>query len=235
MEAIDGAGGSMIGEELTTIGPTAVSVLALVLSLLNLYLQRRDRRPRVRIRVRYEYRARSPGGSAPLRMHDDSQEGLSMRLGDFLREHGLDYPRGSPVVRFAISNEGEKVAYLNAVRLVLRRGRPFDKRMVLDPADDEVVPLDLAREASNVAAAGADEKLPVELVPGDGVGYRFSLTRLANTLAKEGLNGNVRLSLEVADRLLSDPKYADNLAAVNEKGFANGLENTLSEIAHLIS
>ena len=41
--------------------------------------------------------------------------------------------------------------------------------------------------------------------------------------------------VEVADRLLSDPKYADNLAAVNEKGFANGLENTLSEIARLIA
>jgi len=38
----------------------------------------------------------------------------------------------------------------------------------------------------------------------------------------------------VADGLLSDQKYADNLAAVNEKGFANGLENTLSEIQQLL-
>lgn len=192
----------MSGEELAGYGPAAVSVLALVVSLVNLYLQRKDRSPRIRIRARYEYRAASPGGGASLlQVHDDSQAGLYMRLGDFLREHGLDYPRGSAVVRFAVSNEGEKISYLSSVRLVFREGSPFGRRMVLDPVEDEVLPLDLAREASNVAGSSTDGGPPVELIPGDGVGYRFSLTRLANALQKEGFTGNVRLSLEVTDRL----------------------------------
>lgn len=192
----------MSGEELARVGPAAVSVLALVVSLVNLYLQRKDRSPRIRIRARYEYRAASPDGdSAPLRVHDDSQAGLYMRLGDFLREHGLEYPGGSAVVRFAVSNEGEKISYLNTVRLVFRERNPFGRLMVLDPVEDEVLPLDLAREASNVARSSDDGGLPVELIPGDGVGYRFSLTRLANALQKEGFTGNVRLSLEVSDRL----------------------------------
>ncbi len=103
----------MRGEDLAGAGPTVVSVLALVLSLVNLYLQRRDRRPRLKIRVRYEYRVGVPeagvsGGSPAPQVHDESQEGLYLRLGDFLREHGVvEYPRGSPVVRFAVSNEGE--------------------------------------------------------------------------------------------------------------------------------
>ena len=187
-------------------GPTVVSVLALVLSLLNLYLQRRDRRPRLKIRARYEYRAGipeggSPGGAPVPQVHDESQEGLYLRLGDFLREHGVGYPRGSPVVRFAISNEGERAAYLGAVRLVFRDGGRLGRRMVLDPVQKRVLPLDLARDAANVAGSGAAEGLPVELVPGNGVGYKFSLTRLANTLEKEGCAGNVRLSLEATDRL----------------------------------
>ena len=193
----------MRGEDLAGAGPAVVSVLALVLSLVNLYLQRRDRRPRLKIRVRYEYRVGVPeaGGSPAPQVHDESQEGLYMRLGDFLREHGVEYPRGSPVVRFAISNEGERAAYLNAVRLVFREGRPLGRRMVLDPVQKRVLPLHLARDAANVAGSGAAEGLPVELVPGNGVGYRFSLTRLANTLEKEGHAGNVRLSLEATDRL----------------------------------
>src|SRR5919205_1930828 len=98
-----------MGELLTQAGTTATSVLALVLSLLNLYLHRRDRRPRLRIRVRYEYRIDAPGEEPdkdppPPRIHDDSQEGLYLRLGDFLREYGLNYPQGSAVVRFAVSN-----------------------------------------------------------------------------------------------------------------------------------
>ncbi len=40
----------MGGESLAQAGPTAVSLLALVLSLINLYLQRRDRRLRLEIR-----------------------------------------------------------------------------------------------------------------------------------------------------------------------------------------
>lgn len=190
-------------EELARVGPVAVSVLALVLSLLNIYLQRKDRSPRLVIRARYEYRAGPSGeGSPALRVHDGSQEGLYMRLGDFLREHGLDYPQGSPVVRFTVSNEGEKVAYLDAVRLVLRRGGgPFGRRMVLDPVESRVVAWDLARDVANVAGSGVTEDAPVEIVPGNGVGYKFSLTSLANTLEKEGITGNVRLALEVTDRL----------------------------------
>ena len=185
-------------EELARVGPTAVSVLALLLALLNLYVQRRDRSPRLKVRARYEYRAgTSEGGSSPPRMHDETQKGLYMRLGDFLREHGLDYPRGSPVVRFTVSNEGEKVAYVSAVRLVVR-GR-LGSRMVLDPIEGRVLPPDLARDVANVAGAAGDR--PVEIVPGDGVGYKFPLTQLANTLTKEGYTGDVRLSLEVADRL----------------------------------
>ncbi len=196
----------MRGEDLAGAGPTVVSVLALVLSLVNLYLQRRDRKPRLKIRARYEYRVGVPETGAPVgspasQVHDESQEGLYLRLGDFLREHGVEYPRGSPVVRFAVSNEGERAAYLNAVRLVFRDGGPLGRRMVLDPVQKRVLPPQLARDAANVAGSGAADGLPVEIVPGDGVGYRFSLTRLANTLEKEGHAGNVRLSLEATDRL----------------------------------
>jgi hypothetical protein len=50
-----------MGEEsLSQVGPAAVSLLALLLSLFNLYLQRRDRRPRLEIRARYEYRVDTP-------------------------------------------------------------------------------------------------------------------------------------------------------------------------------
>ena len=45
---------------LAQVGPTAISMLALALSLVNLYLQRRDRRPRLEIRARYEYRTGLP-------------------------------------------------------------------------------------------------------------------------------------------------------------------------------
>ncbi len=185
------------------MGPAVASVLALVLSLLNLYVQRRDRSPRLRIRVRYEYRA---GGSREERspslgLHDEGQKGLYMRLGDFLREHELDYPGGSPVVRFTISNEGEKVAYLGAVRLVVRGRGLFGGWMILDPVEGRVVARDLAKDHTNVAGSGTAGNLPVEIPPGDGIGYRFPLTLLANTLAKEGFTGDVRLVLEAADRL----------------------------------
>ena len=60
------AGGQVSGmngeESLVQVGPIAVSLLALALSLVNLYLQRRDRRPRLEIRVRYEYRVGLPDG-----------------------------------------------------------------------------------------------------------------------------------------------------------------------------
>jgi hypothetical protein len=194
----------MTGELLVQVGPAATSVLALVLSLIGLYLQRRDRSPRLKIRVRYEYRpgTRDEANAVTPRIYDDSQEGLYLLLGDFLREYGLEYPKGSPVVRFAISNEGERDVYLESLRLVFRASdRQLGDRLVLDPVEERVIPYDLARGTINVLDHGAAQQAPVELVPGDGVGYKFELTRLANTLRKEGHTGNVRLALEATDRL----------------------------------
>jgi hypothetical protein len=194
----------MSGELLVQVGPAATSVLALVLSLIGLYLQRRDRSPRLKIRVRYEYRSgtRDETNDGTPRIYDDSQEGLYLLLGDFLREYGLEYPKGSPVVRFAISNEGERDVYLESLRLVFRASdRRFGDRLVLDPVEVRVIPYDLARGTIDVLDHGAAQQAPVELVPGDGVGYKFELTRLANTLRKEGHTGNVRLTLEATDRL----------------------------------
>ena len=191
---------------LTQVGPAAVSVLALLLSLFNLYLQRRDRWPRLEIRARYEYRVDTPDEASdadalPL-IHDGSQEGLYLLLGNFLREYGLEYPQGTPVVRFALSNKGDKAVYLDGLRLVFRTGaRPFGNLLVLDPIEDRVLPLELAEGVANVLGRGEDRVPPVELVPGDGVGYRFELIRLANTLRSEGHTGNIRMVLETTDRL----------------------------------
>jgi hypothetical protein len=133
-------------------------------------------------------------------IHDDSQEGLYLLLGDFLRAHGLGYPQGTPLVRFALSNKGDKAVYLDGIRLVFRTGgRLFGDRLVLDPVEGRVLPLELAEGVANVLGQGGG--LPVELTPGDGVGYRFELIRLANTLRKEGHAGNVRMTLEATDRL----------------------------------
>ncbi len=195
----------MGAESLAQVGPVAVSLLALALSLVNLYLQRQDRRPRLEIRARYEYRTGLPNapssedGPPPL-IHDDSQEGLYLLLGNFLREHGLEYPQGTPVVRFALSNTGDKIVYLDKVQLVFRPGHRFlIERLVLDPVEDRVLPLELAEGVGNVLAQG--RRLPVELVPGESVGYRFELIRLSNVLVKEGHTGNIRLALEATDRL----------------------------------
>lgn len=185
-------------------GPAVVSMLALVLSLANLYLQMRDRRPRLEIRVRYEYRAVGPfsGGAGPPQLHEENQERLSVLLGDFLREHGLEYPQGMPVVRFALSNRGERVIYLENLRLLVR-GAPGGHRRehrVLDPTANRVLGPELSEGSANVLASGGGRR-PVELVPGDGVGYRFELIRLANTLSEAGYTGNVQLLLEATDRL----------------------------------
>ena len=194
-----------MGEEnLAQVGPTVVSLLALVLSLFNLYLQRRDRRPRLEIRVRYEYRIDTPDGASDAdtlpQIHDSSQEGLYLLLGTFLREYGLKYPQGSPVVRFALSNKGDKVLYLASIRLLFRPGSHlFENQLVLDPIEDRVIPLEFAEGVANVLAQGG--RLPVELVPGESVGYRFELIRLSNVLVKEGHTGNVRLALEATDRI----------------------------------
>ena len=188
---------------LAQVGPAAVSLLALLFSLFNLYLQRRDRRPRLEIRARYEYRVDTPDEASDAdalpQIHDDSQEGLYLLLGDFLREHRLEYPQGTPVVRFVLSNKGDKVVYLDSIRLLFRTGgRPFGERLVLDLIEDRVLPFELAEGVANVLGQGGP---PVELVPGDGVGYRFELIRLANTLTKEGHTGNICLTLEATDRL----------------------------------
>jgi hypothetical protein len=195
-----------MGEEsLLQAGPIAVSLLALVLSLINLYLQRRDRRPHLEIRKRYEYRTDTPDGTStedtpPPLIHDDSQEGLYLLLGNFLREHGLEYPQGTPVVRFALSNKGSRVVYLDGIRLTFRTGKLlFGNWLVLDPTEDRVLPLELAEGVANILVKGG--QLPVELVPGEGVGYRFELIRLSNALVKEGHTGNVHLTLEATDRL----------------------------------
>jgi hypothetical protein len=194
-----------MGEEsLAQLGPALVSLLALLLSLFNLYLQRRDRRPRLEIRARYEYRVGTQDGASETdalpQIHDDSQEGLYLLLGDFLRAHGLGYPQGTPLVRFALSNKGDKAVYLDGIRLVFRTGgRLFGDRLVLDPVEGRVLPFELAEGVANVLGQGGG--LPVELTPGDGVGYRFELIRLANTLRKEGHAGNVRMTLEATDRL----------------------------------
>ena len=190
-------------ESLAQVAPAAVSLLALLLSLFNLYLQRRDRRSHLEIRARYEYRVDTPyeasDADALPQIHDDSQEGLYLLLGDFLREYGLEYPQGTPMVRFALSNKGDRVVYLDSIRLLFRTGgRPFGERLILDPMEDRVIPLELAEGVSNILGQG---RLPVELVPGDSVGYRFELIRLANTLANEGYTGNVRMTLEATDRL----------------------------------
>jgi hypothetical protein len=196
-----------VGDTLTQTGTAAASVLALVLSLVNLYLQRRDRTPRLRIRVRYEYRVElaqeASDGEDPPRVHDDSQEGLYLRLGDFLREHGVGYPQGTPMVRFALSNEGEKPIYLDEVALILAPGpRSPGDRLVLDPTEGKILPRDLARgTAANVLRNQRGQEGLAELVPGDGVGYKFELVRLANILEEAGHTGNVRLKLEATDRL----------------------------------
>lgn len=175
-------------------GPAVVSALALALSLANLCLQLRDRRPRLEIRVRYEYRV----GDA--RLHEETQERLSLLLGDFLREHGLGYPEGIPVVRFTLSNRGERAIYLESLRLLVA-GTPGRRRRVLDPAADRILEPETSRASANVLAAGRRVRRPVELVPGDGAGYRFELIRLASTLQASGYAGNVRLVLEATDRL----------------------------------
>lgn len=185
------------------VGTTAVSLLALVLALINLWFQRRDRRPRLKIRVRYEYRAINRAGEdRPAHVYDDSQQGLYMRLGDFLRENELQYPEGTPVVRFALTNEGQRPVYLEGVYLVLRpgRGRPGSCRTI-DLVEGRVLDRKLAGETGNVLAAGGEGKVPVEIVPGEGVGYRFGLIRLADVLREEGYGGDVRLSFEATDRL----------------------------------
>jgi hypothetical protein len=178
-----------LNDSLAQLAPYLASALAVLLSLLNLYLGRRDRSPRLRIRLRYEYRA---GGEAAV--HDRTQEGLYMRLGEFLREYDLAYPSGTPVVRFAVSNVGERSVHLKSLRLVLRV-RPFGKVLVLDPKHGRLRPAELSSGAPVNLLSG-----PAEVKSGRSLGYRFELMRLSEVLVSEGIDGNVRLVLEITDR-----------------------------------
>lgn len=175
----------------------AASLLAVCLSLLNLHLRRRDRRTRVGVRVRYEYRVGGRGGP---RLHDRTQHGLYLGLGEFLRAHGLKYPDGKPVLRFALTNAGGQPVYLEAVRLVLRSGiRGCGRPLVVDLAGGDVLPRKLAAGTANLVHPGGGE--PRELVPGGRAGYRVELVRLARVLEEHGHSGNVRLAVEAEDSL----------------------------------
>ena len=219
----------MDGETLARILPAVASSIALVLSLAGLYLQRRDRKPRLRVRARYEYRMGEPGeastetGDERPRIHDSSQENLYFRLEHFLDERlgerprgpGRHYPEGWPVARFSLSNEGERTIYLSSVRLYLvtggRLGAFFSERfggkhssrerLVVDLLQERVLPGGLATSTANILRPTGTERTPVEIIPGDAVGYRFSLVRLADTLRKEGYEGGLRLALEATDRV----------------------------------
>ena len=72
---------------------------------------------------------------------------------------------------------------------------------MLNLTEGEIVDRELAEGAANVLASGGEGKVPVEVVPGEGVGYRFGLIRLADVLREEGYGGNVRLDFEATDRL----------------------------------
>lgn len=195
-------------DNLAQTATAAASLLALVLSTLNLYLQRRDRSSRLGIRVRYEYRAdgnkvkgASGRDAASPRIHDASQERLYLLLGDFLRKHDLEYPQGVPLIRFALSNEGQRPVYLNGLKFTLPRARPWSRsRLVLDPLEEKILPIEFAGGAG-ILDQRPTAKRPVELLPGDSIGYKFELIRMANTLKEEGHTGNVRLTLEATDRL----------------------------------
>lgn len=197
-----------MGDLFAQILPTVASLLALALSLVNLYLQRRDRRPRLRIRTRYEYRVGDPtsqhdreSGASP-RIHYDSQEGLYLRLGDFLREYDLEYPKGTPLVRFSLSNEGERDIYLSNIQLTLKAGKGlFRERLVLNPVEDRILSPELAGATSNLLHFEGNGGRTVELIPGGSAGYKLELVRLANTLKQEGYTGNIPITLEAADRI----------------------------------
>jgi hypothetical protein len=105
-------------------------------------------------------------------------------------------------VRFALAIKGTQPIYLDSLRLVVRPHGLRGRRLILNPARDRLVPLELAGgEPVNVLGSAARRRGAVELVPADSVGYRFELTRLANTLRDEGYSGNVRLALRVKYRL----------------------------------
>ena len=93
-------------------------------------------------------------------------------LGDFLREYDLEYPQGTPLVRFTLANKGVQPVYLDSIRLIVVRPRGLrSRRLVLDPTEDRVVPLELgAGESANVLGSAARCGGAVELVPADSVG-----------------------------------------------------------------
>jgi hypothetical protein len=106
------------------------------------------------------------------------------------------------LIRFSLSNEGERPIYLEGIRLTLRAGKRLSRELlVLDPAEDRILSSELARVTSNLLSSESEPGKTVELVPGDSAGYKFELVRLANTLKQEGYTGNTRLTLEATDRV----------------------------------
>lgn len=193
----------VVPQAVVEVAPVALSTLALGFSVFSLYFQRRDRRPLLEVRCRYEYQV---GGSVVegRSIHDHSQERLYLLLGDFLREYDLDYAQGTPVVRFALSNRGEREIYLDSLRLVMGGAqmlpRIFRRRRavwVVDPVREKVTEEALAQESANLLRSGR----VVELVPGDSAGYRFELVPLSRLLCEAGCEGEVLLALEAGDRL----------------------------------
>jgi hypothetical protein len=64
-------------------------------------------------------------------------------------------------VRFALSNTGDKIVYLDKVQLIFGPGNRFlTEQLVLDPTEDRVLHLELAEGVANVLAQGG--RLPVE-------------------------------------------------------------------------
>lgn len=108
-------------------------------------------------------------------------------------------------MRFAISNAGQRSVYIDSVHLTLRTtgGLRSVERLVFDPSEERLIPADLAEDQANIVFYGkrARRRRPLELVPGDAIGYRFELVRLANILKAAGHSGKVRMTLEVSDRL----------------------------------
>jgi hypothetical protein len=196
-----------VGELATQVGTTATSVLALLLSLLNLYLHRRDRRPRLRIRARYEYRIEASGeepdkDSPPPRILDDSQEGLYLLLGDFLREYALDYPQGSPLVRFAVSNEGERAIYLESVKLILRTNPPlFGDRPVSSPLSWSI---DWTKKRFSATTWSSSGSRLTRLISRQNSGQSARSSRLSSQSARE----DTRVIASIAPSLPAAPGSA---------------------------
>ena len=105
-------------------------------------------------------------------------------------------------MRFAISNASERTVHIDSVRLASCTDDPWATgRLVFDPSKERLIPADLAKDTANILYKRIIQRRPLELVPGDAVGYSFELVRLANTLKSAGHSDKVRMTLDVSDRL----------------------------------